>query len=83
MLNNLVKIRYGETPVFLDVTNVISQYSFSGQANVGFGWMNPGGTNTQSLGATGIYLDHPAITYTPLRGKFALISRKEREALKL
>lgn len=71
MLNNLVKIRYGDTPVFLDVTNVISQYGFQGQVNVGFGWMNPG-SNTQSLGATGIYLDRPTITYTPLSGqKFA------------
>ncbi len=30
MLNNLVKIRYGDTPVFLDVTNVISQYVVQG-----------------------------------------------------
>lgn len=72
MLNNLVKIRYGDTPVFLDVTNVISQYGYSGQVNAGFGWENPGDTNTQSLGVTGIYLDRPTITYTPLSGqKFA------------
>src|SRR5574341_1188311 len=71
MLNNLVKIRYGDTPVFLDVTNVISQYGFQGSVNVGFGWMSPG-SNTQSLGATGIYIDRPTITYTPLSGqKFA------------
>lgn len=70
MLNNLVKIRYGDTPVFLDVTNVISQYVVQGGVNVGFNWAGAG--NTQSVGANATYFDRPTITYTPLSGqKFA------------
>ena len=30
MLLNLVKIRYGDTPVFLDVASIISQYELEG-----------------------------------------------------
>ncbi len=74
MLNNLVKIRYGDTPVFLDVTNVISQYSVQAGVNVGFGWGSVGGvgSNTQSLNANANYIDRPTVTYTPLSGqKFA------------
>jgi hypothetical protein len=70
MLINLVKIRYGDTPVFLDITSVISQYVFAGGLNVGFGWANTGGveSNTQSLGANANYIDRPTITYTPPSG---------------
>jgi hypothetical protein len=74
MLNNLVKIRYGDTPVFLDVSNVISQYAVQGGVNVGFGWGSIGGvgSNTQSLNANASYVDRPTVTYTPLSGqKFA------------
>jgi hypothetical protein len=74
MLNNLVKIRYGDTPVFLDVTSVISQYVFAGGVNAQFGWSNMAGvgSDTQSLGANLNYIDRPTITYTPLSGqKFA------------
>lgn len=35
MLFNLVKIRYGNAPVFLDVSSVISQYQFEGQLTLG------------------------------------------------
>lgn len=71
MLVNLVKIRYGDTPIFLDVTNVISQYSIQGVASLGLGW-EQGGPNTQSVGANAAYFERPTITYTPLSGqKFA------------
>jgi hypothetical protein len=67
MLVNLVKIRYGDTPVFLDVTNVISQYAFQGAVSFGFNWAGAG--NTQNLGANGAFVDRPTITYTPLSGQ--------------
>lgn len=31
MLQNLLKVRYADAPVFLDVTSVINAYSFGGQ----------------------------------------------------
>jgi hypothetical protein len=74
MLLNIVKLRYAETPVFVDVTSVISQYAVEGQVNLGATFNNPlgGGSDTQSVGGTGKYTDRPTITYTPLIGeKFA------------
>ncbi len=74
MLLNLVKLRYAETPVFVDVTSVISQYSVEGQINLGATLNNPlaGGSDTQSVGGIGRYIDRPTITYAPLSGeKFA------------
>jgi len=74
MLLNMVKLRYAETPVFVDVTSVISQYAIEGQINLGATLNNPlaGGSDTQSVGGIGRYIDRPTITYAPLSGeKFA------------
>ena len=35
MLFNMVKIRYGDAPVFLDVSSVISQYQIAGGSQFG------------------------------------------------
>jgi hypothetical protein len=75
MLINTVKLRYGDTPVFLDVASVISQYQVAAQMNLGFTWVNPvtsAATNSQSVGGFGHYVERPTITYAPLSGeKFA------------
>ncbi|HET6419630.1 MAG TPA: hypothetical protein VFG19_05700 [Geobacteraceae bacterium] len=75
MLFNIVKIRYGDAPVFLDVASVINQYSVESQVNLLFGWAYPvvaGGTNVQSVGGAARYVDRPTITYSPITGqKFA------------
>jgi hypothetical protein len=75
MLINTVKLRYGDTPVFLDVASVISQYQVAAQMNLGFSWVHPVtsvATNSQSVGGFGQYVERPTITYAPLSGeKFA------------
>jgi len=75
MLVNTVKLRYGDTPVFLDVASVISQYQAAAQVNLGLTWVHPitqTATNTQSVGGIAQYAERPTITYTPLSGeKFA------------
>jgi len=72
MLLNMIKIRYGDTPVFMDVSSVISQYQVSGTLNVGAAMNNHPWSSSQSLGATGQYIDRPTITYSPILGdKFA------------
>jgi hypothetical protein len=72
MLQNMIKIRYGDTPVFLDVSSVISQYQIAGLVNLGATINNNPWSSSQSLGATGQYVDRPTITYTPILGdKFA------------
>ncbi len=75
MLVNTVKLRYGDTPIFLDIASVISQYSVESQADLRLSWVNPVtgvATNTQSAGGAVKYTDRPTVTYTPLSGeKFA------------
>jgi hypothetical protein len=65
-LLNLVKTRYLDAPVFMDVASVISQYALEGEINLGFTWQD---RNTQTLGGKGKYTDRPTITYNPLMGK--------------
>ena len=74
MLLNLLKVRYADAPVFLDVTSVISSYEFKGEAGI-FGQQAPEGRAGDSFaGASvnGSFTDRPTITYSPLSSdKFA------------
>ena len=69
MLANIVKIRYVDMPVFVDVGSIVSGYSLSTtvNGNLGFGNSFTGG-NSQVLGASGTYTDRPTITYMPKTG---------------
>lgn len=71
MLLNMVKVRYGETLAFVDVTSIISQYAVEGQLDLRASFNNPlaDGGNTQSVGGTGKYTDRPTITYAPMMGE--------------
>jgi len=72
MLFNMVKIRYGDAPVFLDVSSVISQYQLAGALNLGATINYPPTSTSGSLGWAGTYVERPTITYTPIMGdKFA------------
>jgi len=72
MLFNMVKIRYGDAPVFLDVSSVISQYQIAGQINLSSAINNHPWSTSETLGAFGQYVDRPTITFTPIIGdKFA------------
>ncbi|MGH8688618.1 MAG: hypothetical protein ACREVQ_13015 [Burkholderiales bacterium] len=74
MLLNVVKVRYSDAPVFLDVTSVINAYGLEGTISL-VGQTAPIGREGDSfanLGANARYSDHPTITYVPLSGdKFA------------
>ena len=72
MLLNIVKIRYGDAPIFLDVASITNQYSLETELTGTLGWSAPPSINSQGLSGTGRYTDRPTITYTPLTGeKFA------------
>lgn len=75
MLVNMVKLRYGDTPTFLDVASVINQYSVESQVDLRLTWADPitaGLTNSQTAGGAARYIDRPTITYSPITGeKFA------------
>jgi hypothetical protein len=75
MLLNLVKIRYGDAPVFLDVGQIVSGYTiqstFTAAGNIyNTSGVVPGVPNSSiGLGAQGQYTDRPTITYSPLVGE--------------
>jgi hypothetical protein len=71
MLVNMVKLRYGDTPVFLDVASVINQYSLETQVDLRLTWVDPVVSvgDSQSTGAAARYIDRPTITYTPISGE--------------
>src|SRR5215467_7562477 len=72
-LLNIVKLRYGNAPVFLSITQVVTGYQFQGTASAGLiaSTFNPV-TNTFGFSgaatAQGQYTDRPTIIYTPLTG---------------
>jgi hypothetical protein len=71
-LLNLVRMRYGDAPSFVDVSSLISAYTFQGQLSAS-GQFSSQRTSTvpSSLGVVGgatTYTDRPTITYTPLAG---------------
>ena len=78
-LLNIVRLRYADTPAFMDVSSVISSYSYGAQASAS-ALFNMGAPANPTIfpGAVGSvsglaqYLERPTISYTPLTGdKFA------------
>ena len=70
MLLNMVKIRYADIPVFVDVASVINQYALEGEISLGASWNNSSIVGDgQNVSGTGRYRDQPTITYAPLMGK--------------
>jgi len=76
MLFNLVKLRYADAPVFLDVASVITQTGVQGTFAVSGSWwqnlLQLPFTSSVGVTAAGSYGEKPTVTYTPLSGeKFA------------
>jgi hypothetical protein len=66
-LLNIVKFRYVDPPVFVDVGSIVSSYSLSQATSVG-GTFQPSSTNSASIGGSVGFSSSPTITYTPLTG---------------
>ena len=69
MLLNMVKLRYGDMPLFLDVSSIINSYALEGTLDLSTGFTFGGPDVDQRIGAEGFYADKPTITYSPLVGE--------------
>jgi hypothetical protein len=67
MLLNIIKVRYLDLPIFLDVGQLVTSYSLESSVNLGGTLTSAGGIGT--LGAQGRYTDRPTITYMPMTGE--------------
>jgi hypothetical protein len=69
-LLNIIRLRYFDTPTFMDIASVISSYQLQGQIEFSRE-IFPENTrsNSRAFGATGIYSDRPTISYSPLAGE--------------
>ena len=78
MLANLVKLRFLDMPVFVDVGQIVSGYSIETRVagSLGFNDSLVGG-DSQVIGAEGRYTDRPTITYKPKTGEEYLRSLLE------
>jgi hypothetical protein len=70
-LLNIVKLRYMDLPVFVDVSSIVAGYSLQTGVNVGgtVSSQNAVQGNYAAAGAQAIYTDRPTITYVPLTGE--------------
>lgn len=70
MLLNIVKLRYGDTPIFMEIGSIVNQYTLERQleaeATLRSGDLVGDGL---TLGGSGKYSDRPTITYSPLMGE--------------
>jgi hypothetical protein len=67
-LLNIVKLRYVDPPIYIDVGQIVAGYQFELYGSVGRRIGLQGADSFADLGANGRYIDRPTITYTPMTG---------------
>lgn len=69
-LLNVVKLRYADMPVFVEVASVVSGYQLEGSVSLSATATESGAATGDflNLGTTGRYIDRPTITYAPITG---------------
>src|SRR5215831_1450017 len=71
MLLNLVRLRYNDTPQFLELSSVVATYDYDASLNAS-GTVPASGSGSATVGTALSYAEHPTISYVPLTGdKFA------------
>ena len=70
-LLNIVKLRYMDLPVFVDVASIVSGYSLETAVTASKTWpeTSAAGGSILSLGGSARFTDRPTITYVPLTGE--------------
>ena len=70
LLLNLVRPRYRDTPLFVDIGGVVAQYTVSGEVSASPVLQKLGGDkNEYGFGLSGSFSERPTITYEPLKGE--------------
>lgn len=70
-LLNIIKLRYADMPLFVDVASIVSGYSLEGSVNLA-GTLSSENTiqgDFVSMGTSGKFTDRPTITYVPITGQ--------------
>ena len=69
-LLNIIKLRYADMPLFVEVASIVSSYSLEQSLELG-GELSEGRApgNSFVVGAAGTYKDRPTVTYVPLTGE--------------
>lgn len=69
LLLNLVRTRYRDTTLFLEVTSILSQYSITGTGTLSVtAGLSTSSSDSATPGATLSYTETPTVTYSPLQG---------------
>lgn len=66
-LLNIVRLRYADAPMFLDVSSVVASYSTEGQLDAGVNFPAHASANS-AIGGYGRFTNKPTISYAPLTG---------------
>jgi hypothetical protein len=73
-LLNIVKLRYADMPLFVEVASIVSGYTLESSVNLGAKVFDGGSaaefgtTNSATIGGSGKFTDRPTITYAPITG---------------
>jgi len=67
-LLNVVRLRYADAPMFLDVASIINSYTIGGNASAQGTLPSNTNPNVLQLGGTAIWSNTPTVTYQPLLG---------------
>ena len=69
-LLNIVKLRYADMPLFVEVASVVSGYTLEGSLNLGGTVSSDKAVQGDffSMGTAGRFIDRPTITYAPITG---------------
>jgi len=69
-LLNIVKLRYADMPLFIEVASIVSGYTLESSLNLSGTFFDGGpASNFGSIGGSGKYTDRPTITYAPITGE--------------